>query len=211
MRITLLIASMAPLVIGAASPSNASDRLSDTAKSMVDGINATAPLVAERSGRTTASTSGTSEAAFAARLARAPGLHVFEDDYIRCVVKRALVYATATSEPASAVAEAATVMCEREREGLVTGYRLALWGVMQVSIQRVDDPAFARAAKARVDLIDRAVARVVSSRVVHMRAMDALSAPPRSSSPRQAAGDPYQLVDRPLPLEWRLKAIVDRL
>jgi hypothetical protein len=228
--IAVLASSAAGFAMVATAPALASDRFAETARSMLDGISATAPLVAERSERaqrTPVSGGRSSEAAFAARLARAPGLQAFEDEYIRCVVQRALVYATATTEPSNAVAEAATVMCERERDGLVTGYRLALWGVMQVSVQRVDDPAFARAARARVELIDKAVTRIVASRIVHMRAMDSLSgqprpgATPKSTGHVKPAGMPGGIVGvgsagvsagaSVVPLEWRVRLIVDRL
>jgi hypothetical protein len=205
----------AALLFGTPATVHASDHINQTAKSMLEGILTSTPLVAERSDgrrRIEAASSGGAVAYRGSRLALAPGLHIFEDGYIRCIVTRALVYATTTSEPSTAVAETATAMCGSEREGLVTGYRLALWGAMDASAGRANDPAFIRAAKARVELIDRSIIRVVTTRIVHLRAMDTLSGRGGQSQIKPSNADRMiSPATEFILLERRIEAIVEQL
>jgi hypothetical protein len=132
-------------ILGSVASARADARLEETARSMHEGIANGAPLVAERSGKLAAGRgqSGQSaEARLNIRLSRAPALDAIEDIYVGCIVRHALVYGVATKEPSASVADAAVMMCDRERAGLVKGYRLALWSVMNVSVAQADDPAF---------------------------------------------------------------------
>ncbi len=210
---SMVAISLAAVAIS--SPSLASDRLKDAARSMYEGITSGAPLVAERSysGKSERVRDSSSAAArLNSRLAQAPALDVIEDIYITCIVRHALLYGMATKESSTAVADASVVMCGRERANLVKGYRLALWSVMHVSVGQVDNPAFGKAAKARVDLIDRAIARIVSARIVHMRAMETLSPSGRELLPAARSEPTLATSDRgETHLEGRIRSIVEQL
>jgi hypothetical protein len=209
----LLLATQ--IAIAASNPSFADDRLKEAARSMHEGITRGAPLVAER--RTTASpekvrAGQSAEARLNVRLSRAPALDAIEDIYIGCIVRHALVYSIATKEPSASVADASVVMCDSERAGLVKGYRLALWSVMNVSVAHADSPSFGRAAKARVDLIDRSIGRIVSARIIHMRAMEALSRDGREPTSRYRSEQASTATDGgETRLEWRIRSIVEQL
>lgn len=158
----------------------------DPATSIIDRIHQEAPLLGyrgaepsarsapERRSRAASPVSGTGRIDQA--ISRSVGLVHYEDAFIQCVVKGAVGYSALTTEPANIVAQAAAGGCEEQRDHLVRSYKLAYWAAANASVTRLDDPQFQTFADNRFSQVETRIVKVLTARVVHMRANAAVGA-----------------------------------
>lgn len=138
----------------------------------------------------------------------APGLASVEAEYLRCVVARSLVYAAAVDDTAPVLAQAATVNCADERNGLLEALRLAAWGASESSVRHLDSPFFERAARDHLASLDAALVRMLAPRLVHARAVAALTDRRRAGKATPIGAAPFTL--KP-PLDGEASRLADEV